>query len=101
MRMVRLPEGGRIQVELDPEQVEVYVRAAIDREVRAYVEKSLPTYAVRDMMRGILRDRVDQILRTGLEPDDRIHDRVALAVGKWLDAREGWVARVVRKGTSL
>ena len=52
MKMVRLPEGGRIQVELDPEQVEVYVRAAIDREVRAHVEKSLPTYAVRDMLRA-------------------------------------------------
>lgn len=99
MRMVRLPDGGRIQVDLDPEQVEVYVRAAIDREVKAHVERSLPTYAVRDMLRGILRDRVDQILRTGLEPDDRIHDRVALAVGKWLDAREGWVARVVRRGS--
>ena len=99
MRMVRLPEGGRIQVDLDPEQVEVYVRAAIDREVKAHVERSLPTYAVRDMMRGILRDRVDQILRTGLEPDDRIHDRVAMAVGKWLDARDGWVARVVRRGS--
>lgn len=99
MKMVRLPEGGRIQVDLDPEQVEVYVRAAIDREVKAHVERSLPTYAVRDMMRGILRDRVDQILRTGLEPDDRIHDRITMAVGKWLDAREGWVARVVRRGS--
>lgn len=100
MSFVKLPEGGRIEVELDADQVEAYVRDAIDREVRRQVERALPSYRVyemaRDQSRDLIRSAIDAALC--LPPSaERPHESMAAAVQYWLDRREGWVARQIKR----
>lgn len=100
-RLVRLPEGGRIEIELDAEQVEVFVRAAIDRHVKQRVGNVMLHSELRSLIKSYAREWVHNALEVSLSPTEegeRPHDAFERAVKKWLEAREGWVAKVLRRG---
>lgn len=101
-QFVKLPEGGRLEIELDPEQVEVYVRAAIDREARQRVERVMHRDVLYSLINNYAREWVHNTLGTYLapKPDERPHDAFERAVARWLTSREGWVAKVLRRKTA-
>ena len=103
MSFVKLPEGGRIEVQLNEEQVQLFIEQEIKRQVRARLDKFLQMWDIKEIVRGQTRDLINNIIREVLPVnyvEEHPHDAMATAVGMWLDRREGWVAKQLRRGAS-
>lgn len=97
MKLVRLPHGSvNVPITLDEDQVNLLVKAALEKEVARRVDSILSYSVVTSYMQNIIKDRIDRVLMSAPESDG-LRDRVTLAVDLWLSAREGWIAKVLRR----
>ena len=100
MKFVNLPEGGRIEVELNEEQVQLFIEQEIKRQVRARLDRFLQVWNIKELVRNQTRDIINNMIQEvlPLNSEEHPHDAMSTAVGMWLDRRQGWVATQLRRG---
>jgi hypothetical protein len=100
IKFVKLPTGGRIEIELDEEQVQLFVKEEIKRQVGEYINKWIPISSVKDMIRAqsreIIREALNYVIPSTLVNDPQ--DFVSKAISLWMENRQGWIAKQLRRG---
>jgi hypothetical protein len=89
-RLTKSAEGS-ITLELNDEAVEAYVKAYIREQVDTRIVRWLPPYqSVHGIFHAVLKQHL-------LEHPEAIREPVTAAVRAWLDARDGWLARMAQR----
>ena len=90
----RTSSGVRVRIDIPEHEVADLVRRAVEaggfqRAIRREIREQ-----VRDMVRTAVADALSEV---GLETEAQRRSAVTTALGQWLHAREGWVAKQIRK----
>ena len=94
MSLVKLPEGAvRIQVEIDADALDALVKAEVDRRIGVYFESK--KWMFEQHWRDVVKARADRFL-AGVVGEPSLTPVEAL-VHNWLERREGWVAKMLRR----
>jgi uncharacterized membrane-anchored protein YjiN (DUF445 family) len=100
IKFVKLPTGGRIEIELDEEQVQLFVKEEIKRQVGEYINKWIPISSIKDMIRDqsreIIKEALSYVIPSSLADDPREFAEKAIAL--WMESRQGWIAKQLRRG---
>ena len=94
----KLLEDGRVRVEieLDAEALELFVRDAVERQVSMRLASSsfMSESSLRNASRSMLNQHVREAFGMVI-PQMPPGDAFERAVQLWLDRREGWVAKML------
>lgn len=100
VKFVRLPTGGRIEIELDDEQVQIFVKEEIKRQISEYIKTFIPIYRVQEIVREQTKSLINDVFELVITKSiaETPHEYVGRAVAFWLESRQGWVAKQLRRG---
>lgn len=83
---------GQVTLELNPLEVEAYVKKEIDRRLDTLF-LSHARQPLSDIVRLAVHGALQEMIVTG-----QVRAQLREAVGDWLDKRQGWISSVIVRG---